>query len=72
MVDSEDGLNFNGSVDKIGAKVCVSPIKIAVNRFILRANGLPRGVKINLYFSPYETMLDWFFAPVILRKFIEN
>ena len=42
MVDSEDGLNFHASLDKIRLKVCVNPIKTAVNRVILRANKLPR------------------------------
>ena len=31
MVDSEDGLNFHGSMEKKRSKVCVNPIKTTVN-----------------------------------------
>ena len=66
MVNSEDGFNFHATVNKIRSKVCVNPIKIAVNRVILRAKDLPRvKIKRNLYLTPYITKLDWVFATVI-------
>ena len=53
---------------KSGKKVCVNPIKTAVNHVILRANDLSRvKIKINLYFSPYVTKLDWLFAQVFYQ-----
>ena len=61
VLDSEDGLNFQVSVDKIRPKVCVNPIKTAVNRVTLEANNLPRvKIKIN------HNFLSRFLKPQII------
>ena len=38
VVDTENGPNFHGSVDKIRSKDCLNAIKTVVSHVILRAN----------------------------------